>query len=371
MEGLILIVGASLVLVTKSGFHPGSPAKVILILVAVAIQIILPFLGHATMVKVLRMLIVPFVVIFAVVLGFTASHAHLGAHPASYVNWQLYMVGLAFTITLSGLGWAECGNDYSRYLPRDASKKATVGWIFAGTFIPEVLIMTLGAVTFTAVGTAAEWNGSNPFTAFLGQSTVPPAFVVIFLLFAITQLFGINSLDMYSSGVTLQAMGAHLKRYQAVLLDSFICMLITFWAVFNSNFSTYLKEFVSLVIIWIAPWVAIFLVDWAMRRYRYVASELQKRDHTSIYYGSTGGWNWRALVAQLIGMCAAMSALSPPIGLNVPKWMNPITVHSGGADFSVFTGMVVGGLAYLILGWKDVKRQVPIQQELLRDQGIA
>jgi len=32
--------------------------------------------------------------------------------------------------------------------------------------------------------------------------------VVIFLLFAITQLFGINSLDMYSSGVTLQAMGA-------------------------------------------------------------------------------------------------------------------------------------------------------------------
>jgi len=137
VEGLILIVGASLVLVTKSGFHPGSPAKVILILVAVAIQIILPFLGHATMVKVLRMLIVPFVVIFAVVLGFTASHAHLGAHPASYVNWQLYMVGLAFTITLSGLGWAECGNDYSRYLPRDASKKATVGWIFAGTFIPR------------------------------------------------------------------------------------------------------------------------------------------------------------------------------------------------------------------------------------------
>jgi len=83
-----------------------------------------------------------------------------------------------------------------------------------------------------------------------------------------------------------------------VLLDSFICMLITFWAVFNSNFSTYLKEFVSLVIIWIAPWVAIFLVDWAMRRYRYVASELQKRDHTSIYYGSTGGGtgglSWRS-----------------------------------------------------------------------------
>jgi len=138
--------------------------------VAVAIQIILPFLGHATMVKVLRMLIVPFVVIFAVVLGFTASHAHLGAHPASYVNWQLYMVGLAFTITLSGLGWAECGNDYSRYLPVTRRKRPpSAGSSPAPS--SRGADHDARAVTFTAVGTAAEWNGSNPLPHSSGRAT--------------------------------------------------------------------------------------------------------------------------------------------------------------------------------------------------------
>ena len=51
---------------------------------------------------------------------------------------------LAFTIALSGLGWTECGNDYTRYCPTDTSKKGIVGWVFLGTAVPEILIMTLG-----------------------------------------------------------------------------------------------------------------------------------------------------------------------------------------------------------------------------------
>src|SRR5579862_5354128 len=56
VEGILLIVGAALVLSIKAGFNPGNPTKVIFVIVAVAIQGVLPFLGHATMVRVLRML---------------------------------------------------------------------------------------------------------------------------------------------------------------------------------------------------------------------------------------------------------------------------------------------------------------------------
>ncbi len=59
------------------------------------------------------------------------------------------MEGLAFIIILSGLGWTECGNDYTRYCPPDTSKKGIVGWVFLGTAVPEILIMTLGAVVGT------------------------------------------------------------------------------------------------------------------------------------------------------------------------------------------------------------------------------
>ena len=350
-EGLILIVGALIVLVAKAGFDPGTPAKVLFILAAVAVQIVLPFLGHATIVKTLRILILPFTALFAVLLGFSVHHAHLHA-VAHGAGWQTYMVGLAFTITLSGLGWTECGNDYSRYLPPDASKPAIVGWVFLGTAVPEILVMTLGAVvgTFlTTVGTSA-----NAFGPFVHQSFIPAWFVVVFCLLAIVQLFAINSLDLYSSGVTLQALGVKVKRYQAVIIDSVICLGVTAYAVFDSSFSTYLKDFVDVVIVWIAPWMAIYLVDWGLRRWRYVPGELQRTDRGSLYW-STGGVHWPAIVAQAVGMVASFAALSPPF--SVPHWMNPVTVHTGGADFSVFTGVAAGGLVYAVAAWRSVARQ--------------
>ena len=110
-------------------------------------------------------------------------------------------------------------------------------------------------------------TGAGGFLPFAHQHAIPAWFVVVFLLFAVVQLFGINSLDMYSSGVTLQAIGVPVKRYQAVLIDCVVAFGITMWAIFSGSFTEYLSDFVDLVIVWIAPWSAIFLVDWALRRY--------------------------------------------------------------------------------------------------------
>ena len=142
---------------------------------------------------------------------------------------------------------------------------------------------------------------------------------MVFLLFAVVQIFGINSLDMYSSGVTLQAIGAPVKRYQAVLIDCVIALGVTMWAIFSGSFTEYLSDFVDLVIVWIAPWCAIFLVDWALRRYRYVPSELQKTGRDSLYWRK-GGIFWPAIVAQVVGMYAAISALyvNPTYYFHVP-----------------------------------------------------
>ena len=119
----------------KAGLDPGNPAKVALVIAAVGIQFVLPFLGHATMVKVLRWLILPFLILF-VVRPCSPLSTPSSRHPP-WGDWQVYMAGLAFTIALSGLGWTECGNDYSRYLPAESSKSAIVGWVFLGTAIPR------------------------------------------------------------------------------------------------------------------------------------------------------------------------------------------------------------------------------------------
>ena len=65
-EGLILVVFAAEALAIKAGYLPGTPAKVVFIVLAVLVQLLLPLLGHATMMKTLRALIVPFVVLFVI-----------------------------------------------------------------------------------------------------------------------------------------------------------------------------------------------------------------------------------------------------------------------------------------------------------------
>jgi purine-cytosine permease-like protein len=383
-EGLILIVGAAIVLTQMTGVHVSTGLKVAFIILAAAIQAIMPYLGHATMVKVLRALISPFGAIFVILAIYDVKYGSASFKGSS--GWELYSAGLAFVFALSGLGWTECGNDYTRYVPRDAKRGAIIGWVFLGTAIPEIFMMILGALTYTFLSTLNVWNGANPFEVFRNQHYVPSWIVVLFLLFAIVQLFGINSLDLYSSGVSLQAMGLRLKRYQAVVLDSFIACGLTIWVEFQSTFSLYMREFVGVIILWIAPWLGIFLMDWIMRRYRYNPAELQRPDKDGIYYTGSTGINWNAIVAFVVGVVCATLAFSkenPPV--NFPfHWMTPISDHYGsvcagnlvhglctagwygGADFSVPTGVIIAGLVYFILEKTtgNVVRQVAKQKEL-------
>jgi len=372
-EGLILIVGAFIVLTQYAGWHINSTEKVIAIIVATSIQAIMPYLGHATMVKVLRALIIPFAVIFAIFAFIESSHSNTGSVFVFAHGWEPYTAGLAFTIALSGLGWTECGNDYTRYLPREAKKSAVVGWIFLGTALPEIVMMTLGALAFSFLGNSATWNSANPFEALYHQKHMPSAFVVVFLIFAIVQLFGINSLDLYSSGVSVQAMGLKLKRYQAVLMDSVIAGALTIWATFGSTFSIYMKDFVGVIIVWISPWFGVFIMDWVLRKYRYSAEDLQVEGSESRYWG-TNGFNWNGIVAFGAGVVASAIGFSkapPPVNFPL-HWMTPFSNHFGsfycdgsakancgpagwfgGADLSIFFGILSAGLIYFVLNFAN------------------
>ena len=78
-EGLALVVLAGLALAAKAGVHASTGLKVLLIVLAAAIQLVLPLLGHRAMLRVLRMLVPPFVVLFILLAIFTLPKAHLGA----------------------------------------------------------------------------------------------------------------------------------------------------------------------------------------------------------------------------------------------------------------------------------------------------
>jgi NCS1 family nucleobase:cation symporter-1 len=344
IEGIALIVFAAILLTSKAGFAAGTEAKVIFIVLAVAIQAVLPLLGHAAVVKVLRWLAVPFVVLFALMAALTASKVNLSEH-AHGAGWGALTIVLALVISGGGLSWTENANDYSRYLPRSADKKRIVLAVALGGAIPSALLEILGAAIATGVHSAKTPNGL--------VAGFPSWFVWPYLIFAILQLFAINTLDLYSSGVTLQSLVPGLKRLHCVAIDTVICGALVAYAVFSAHFYTLLAEFLMFIIVWLGPWCAIYLVDSWLRRNRYDHDGLLN-ERAGRYYRN-GGVHWPAIVAQVTGMaCAALwlNAYSPYVG--------PLASRTGGrigSDFSVFVGLIVGGVVYYLLAGRSVRAE--------------
>jgi NCS1 family nucleobase:cation symporter-1 len=339
--GLALIVAAGLALCGKAGIHSSTGLKVVLIVLAAAIQLLLPLLGHGTMLRVLRALVIPFVILFILLAALTLGKAHLGAgHNAS---WAEMMAGLAFVLSAGGYGWPMNANDFSRYLPPDSNPRKIVWSVAVGGFVPTTLLLLLGAAVATTIGENAE--GATTLTAAFASWFAWP-----YLIFVILQVFAINSLDLYTSGLTLQAIIPRIKRWQCVLLDTVIAAGLTAWTVFDASFDTFVSDFILFMLIWIAPWVAIYLTDYFLRRGRYDSGALMQTAK-GLYYRS-GGIYWPGVIAQLVGMCAAASWLKA-----YPAWISPLSNHTGGADFSVFMGALFGGGIYYLWARASVRRE--------------
>jgi len=345
IEGIALIVFSGMALAGEAGISPVPTwLKVVLVLGAVAVQAVLPLLGHAAVLKVLRLLAIPFVVLFAIMTAFVAHRYHAGPPSAS---WGAMTIFLALVISAGGLGWTENANDYSRYLAPTASKARIVVAVTLGGAIPSVLLEALGAALGTELPKAAELSVTGLTAGFPGW------FVVPYLIFAILQLFAINTLDLYSSGVTLQSLVPGLHRIACVGIDTVICAGVAAYAVFSSRFYALLSDFLLFIIVWLGPWCAIYLVDSWLRRNRYEPASLL--NEAGGRYWRRGGIHWRALVAQFLGMGAAALWLNA-----YPPYVGPLASRLGGplgSDFSVFLGLIVGGAAYWLLAREPVRAE--------------
>ena len=166
----------------------------------------------------------------------------------------------------------------------------------------------------------------------------------------IVQLFAINSIDLYSSGLTLQAIVPAIKRWQCVLLDTTIAAALTAVTVFSSSFYSFLQDFVLFMLIWIAPWVAIYLTDFFLRGGRYDSGALMQTAR-GLYYRN-GGIHWPGVIPQLVGMVAASSWLNA-----FPAWIAPLSSHTGDSDFSLFMGALFGGGLYYLLNRRSARAE--------------
>lgn len=358
-EGLALVALAVLTVLHQWGVHGAvaTPAGlrheawlVILVVVAAgAAQGVLPMLGHAQILRVLKVLTVPFTALFAVLAAVTVGKAHVHVHGGG-AGWVGLSVAFAFALSASGLGWTIQASDYSRYLDAATPRRRIVGAVALGAGIPSVVLMGLGAVVATAV------PGSNLDPVSGLPHVVPDWFLVPYLLVIAVQLLAINSLDLYSSGLTLQAIGVPISRIHAVLVDLVVSAGLTFVALFASSFNTLVSDLITLLIVWVAPWCAVFLVDWTLRRGKYHPGLLLGEGAGGPPrrpVGAPGGFGVAGLVSMGLGMAASALCVSTEV------FTGAVSTALGGADLSVPAGMAVAGLTYYLWARRSLRSGAP------------
>src|SRR5579872_1912880 len=323
IEGIYFIVATVILLFSTHGTNLNTPAKVAVLVLAAALQMVIPLLGHATISAVLRYLSYIFIVFFAVLAGFTFNDLHLSTSHIKPASAAVFTVALVLLISVGGLGWVENGNDYSRYLPANTKSNSTFWAATLGGAVPSIALELLGVFAFTIT---AKTVGITQIGV---PQSFPNWFVTPFLVFSVFQLLAINTIDMYSSGVTLQALGVPVKRWGAVIIDTVVCAAVTAYIIFGKqNFNDYFAAFLQYIVVWLGPWFAILMTDYLLRGRRY--DNLSLRSARGGLYWRNGGLHWPAIIAQVAGMVAAMMWINVTPASSKASWFayaGPISNH--------------------------------------------
>ena len=342
IEGIALIVLAAIALTAKAGFLAGTPAKVIFLIVAVAIQAVLPLLGHAAVLRVLRWLSDP---VRHPVRGH-GDHHDVQGEPARRAARR--RLGIAVRVPGPGDRRGRPGLDRERQrllaLP-------------AGRQQPAAHRARRRAGRRHPVGAAGDprrrGRDRRPGS---DVDHRPDRELPRLVRGPVPDLRHRPAVrDQHHRPVLIRRHAAEpdpgaAPRCTAWRIDTVVCGAFAAYAIFSSRFTTLLADFLLFIIVWLGPWCAIYLVDSWLRRNRY--------DHEALLnerggrYFRNGGVHWPAIIAQVVGMVAAalwLNAYSP--------YVSPLSSRVGGSDFSVFMGLFFGGVTYWLLARKSVRAE--------------
>jgi purine-cytosine permease-like protein len=173
---------------------------------------------------------------------------------------EAFLGGVVFAMTVLGLGWVNCGADYSRYLPRDTPARDVVWWTALGGALPPGLLLGLGVLLAGSDPGLADRAAGDPVGAL--AATLPTWFLVPYVVCATGGFLAGAIMDIYSSSLSLLALGAPLRRHQAALVDGVLMVLGGAYLLFVSpSFLATFQAFLSIIGVVMAAWVAIFLVE--------------------------------------------------------------------------------------------------------------
>ncbi|MEU3448805.1 cytosine permease [Streptomyces thermolilacinus] len=332
---LAAAASAAFALVGMAGVTAGTGVKVAVIVVIAALTLAISVYGHATIMKLYLPITLALAAAFAVVAVAVVRRADFSYQPAEPLTgpdlWAVLIAGTA--LTASGPLSYTTSADFSRYLPRTASRGSITLWTALGAFVPSVAVSSLGVLAATTV------DMTDPQSAL--QQILPSWFTPVFLLALVLGTVSINALTAYSAGLALQAVGLRVRRSVSVLLDGAVAVALTLYGLLVSDFLDTVSNALQVIVVLIGPLTAVYATDIVLRRCRYDGAALADESPRSAFWYSRGV-NRAGALALTSGVAAASLCVNT-------LYTGPVAAALGGVDLSLPVGMAVSAALYAIL----------------------
>ncbi|MET9545554.1 cytosine permease [Streptomyces sp. NPDC006627] len=257
-------------------------------------------------------------------------------------RFDLPMFLLAVSLSASWqLAFGPYVADYSRYLPRTTSAKATFWWTLSGSAIGSQWSMTFGVLVAASAGDAFLDNQVG-YVVGLGGTGLIASFLYFVIALGKLTINVLNTYGGFMSMVTsisgfrgLKVLGPRGRAaYIAVIMVAGTAVAL----LGKDSFLTSFKDFLLFLLTFFTPWSAINLVDY------YLISR-ERYDIPALFdpHGRYGAWRPDALVVYGIGLLAQLPFLVTHF------YTGPLVEPLGGADISWIVGLVVPAVLYWTL----------------------
>ena len=320
--------------------------KVIALIVVFFLSAAIAVLGHATMIWVQRVFAVLLVLTLAVVFVYTIGGVDWGAGPKQPLSTSATIAAItigAGVVASGPLSYLFNASDWPRYLPSRTPSRAIFWTVLASAGLIATALGLMGVIL------SSRGDVSDPVAGV--RAFVPDWLFVIYAVAAVGGAVANNVVTFYASGLVLQSVGVPLRRYQATMLDTTVATLLVIYIVFVSeSFTTVVNDFLSLLVVWIAPFGGVWLADGALRRWRYDPVDIH-----AVEAGPEGRyWGWHGMnVAGFAALAAGVAVCL--LTVNAPIYQGPVSKLLSDADLSWVLGLPVSAATYYALGRRAVR----------------
>ena len=238
------------------------------------------------------------------------------------------------------LAWALYASDYTRYLPETTSSSRVFWWTVLGLTLSAGWVEALGLLV---ADKATEGGAVDTINTILSGS---PLAALAMLAIGIGTV-AVNAMNDYTGSLSLQAAGLRLPRVVSAVVVAVLGFGVTLWL--NAGDLVGKVENILLFLsYWIAPWAAVVLADWWMRRSRVNVNRLV--DFASLPSGALG------LTAAIVGFIVSLPFQQSSLGEDLRKSTGlPINAISDDVLHYADLAYVVGFVVAIAIFWVGVR----------------